>query len=78
MAVKMATKELLDCTGFGAITIYTEAGQFGLPVVATVATMQYFQTVRLLHRQQPNQGFLTPVVITRVSPGRYELYSFGV
>jgi len=39
--MKMATKELVDCTGPGAITIYTEEGQFGLPVFATVATVHY-------------------------------------
>ena len=29
LAIKMTTKELADCTGFGAITVYTDVGQFG-------------------------------------------------
>ena len=52
MAVIVATKELVACACLGAIIVYTEAGQFGQPVLATV---HYLHTVSILHMQQPHQ-----------------------
>jgi len=78
MALKEATKELVDCTVVVAITIYTEAGQFGQPVLATVATVHYLHPVSLLHMQQPNQRLLTILVITSVPSGWYESNSVGL
>ena len=42
MAVKIATKEPVDCACLVAISNYTEAGHFGQPVLAIVATVHYF------------------------------------
>jgi hypothetical protein len=78
MAVKMATKQLLDCRFLGAITIYTEAAHFGQPVLATVATVHYLHTVNLLHMQHPHQCLLPIIVIACVPTSRYEYYSVGL
>jgi len=78
MAVKIATKKLVDCTCLGAISLYTEVGQFGQPVLETVGRVHYLITLRLLHMQQPHQGFLAVVVISRVPSGRYEASIVGL
>ena len=77
MTVIVATKELVGCACLVAISIYTETGQFGQRVLATVATVHYFHTVSLFHMQQPYQCLLTIVVIVRVARSRYESDSVG-
>jgi len=72
MAVKIATKELVDYFCLGAITVYTVAEQFDQPVLATVATELYLHTASLFNTQQPHQYLF---VIACVPPGRYETNS---
>jgi len=78
MAVKMAPEKFVYCSGVGAITIYTEAGQFGQIVLVTVATVHYLQPINLLHMQQPHHGLLTVLVVTCAPSGRYESYCVGL
>ena len=78
MAVIVATKELVDCVCLGAITVYTKAGHFREPVLATVATVRYLHTVRLFHMHQPHKRLHAIVVITRVPSGWYEYGCVGL
>jgi len=75
MAVIVATIELVECTGLGAITIYTEAGDFGQSLLSTVATVHYIHPVSLLRMRQLHQGLLPIVVIKSVRSIWYESYS---
>jgi len=78
MAVKITTKELVECACLEPITIYTEAVQFGQPLLTTVATVRYVLNVTLFHMLQPHQCLLATVVITRVPPVCYKSDSVGI
>jgi len=54
VAVIEATKELVDSACLGAIIIYAKVGQFGLTLLATVATVHYLHIVTVFHMEQPH------------------------
>jgi len=64
--------------GLGAITIYTDSGQFWQFVLTAFAGVHYIHPVRLFHMQQPHQGFLAILVITGVPSSGYESHSVGL
>jgi len=78
MTVTIATKELVDCTGLRAITMYNEAGQFGQHLLAKFPIVHNLHLDRLLHMQQPHQCLLS-ILVTKSEPSsRYESYCFGL
>ena len=68
MAVIEPTKEFVVCACLEAINIYHKAGQFGQPVLASVATVFYIHTVSRFHMQQPHQRLLNKIVVALYPP----------
>jgi len=48
MTVPMAPEKLVYFTGLLAVTVYTEEGQLGYFVIASVATVHYLHPINLL------------------------------
>ena len=78
MAVPVATKIFVNCTRLGAVTVYNKVGQIWQFVLVIIATVHYLHPINLLHVQQPYQCLLKIIVVTSVSPIRYECDCVGL